>query len=296
MEKLKRVLHKLLFPHIALVAALVPISAGLLIYAFAADDANEYVTYVSYALSAYTLSLVCVRAPRWAKDIGRIKTENSYVSRYVSDAHLRVKISLYSSLIVNIAYVAMQLGLGVYHNSIWYYSLAVYYFLLAAMRWPLLKETLKHEPGENAFWEYLHYRFCGILLLVMNLALAVIVAYIVWQGRGFAHHFITTIAMAAYTFGTLAKAIVNVIKYRRYESPVFSASKAISLAAASVSVLTLETAMLSAFGQENSENFRRLMTAATGCAVCLFVLALAVYMIVHSTKEINRIKRSLKDE
>ena len=139
--------------------------------------------------------------------------------------------------------------------------------------------------------EHLLYRFCGVLLLLMNLALLVIVTYIVWLDRGFVHHSITTIAMAAYTFGTLAKAIVNVVKYRKYNSPVFSASKAVSLAAASVSVLTLETAMLTAFGEESGDAFRRIMTAATGAVVCLFVLVLAVYMIVRSTKQINQIKR-----
>lgn len=68
------------------------------------------------------------------------------------------------------------------------------------MRFFLAKETVLFEPGKNRFRELLVYRFCGILMLLMNIALSVLVGYIVWQGRTFQHHKITTIAMAAYTF------------------------------------------------------------------------------------------------
>lgn len=296
MEKAKRILTKLLFPHIAVVIVLVPVAAAMLIYAFVVPGANEAVSYASYGVSAYALAAVCVRVPDMVKAVGRIKEGNKYIRRYTTDAHLRVKLSLYGALFANLAYAVLQLGLGFYHDSLWFYAIAVYYVFLSVMRWSLLRETLKNEPGVNQFWEYLHYRFIGILLLLMNIALAVIVAYIVWLNRGITHHPITTIAMAAYTFGTLAKAIVNVVKYRKYESPVFSASKIISLAAASVSVLTLETAMLTAFGEASGPAFRQIMTGATGTAVCTFILAMAVYMIVRSTKEINRIKRSKANE
>ena len=291
MEKLKRIGTKLLFPHLAIVILLALVAATLLIYAFAFENANEIVAYLSYGLSAYALVLLCVRTPDIIRRAKNFKNDNKYLSRYLTDTHLRVQVSLYGSLFVNVAYALFQLGLGFWHASVWFYALAGYYGLLAVMRFVLVKETHKSRPGANLFMEHLLYRFCGVLLLLMNLALSVIVTYIVWLNRGVEHHSITTIAMAAYTFGTLAKAIVNVVKYRKYNSPVFSASKAVSLAAASVSVLTLETAMLTAFGQENSDAFRQRMTAATGAAVCLFVLALAVYMIVRSTKQINQIKR-----
>ena len=292
MGKLKAILWKLLFPYMAILILLVPIAAALLIYAFAFENAHPGVVYASYFLSAYALVIVCVRAPAiigWAKNL---KRDNRYLSRYFSDPHLRVKISLYTSLAMNTAYAILQLGLGFRHASIWFYSFAIYYLLLAAMRYVLLKESAKKTADRNLFMELLLYRFCGVLLLAMNLALAVIVFYIAWQNRGFEHHYITTIAMAAYTFGTLAKAIVNVIKYRKYQSPLMSASKAISLVSAIVSVLTLETAMLTAFGEQNEALFRQIMTSSTGAAVCLIVLAVAVCMIVRATKDIEKIKRS----
>ena len=94
----------------------------------------------------------------------------------------------------------------------------------------------------------------------MNLALALIIFFMVYWNRTFNHHEITTIAMAAYTFTALTMAIINIIKYKKYNSPVYSASKAISLASACVSMLTLESTMLTTFGDGTMDlTARRMM-------------------------------------
>ncbi len=294
METFKKILHKLLFPHMAIIMVLVLVSAAALIYTFISGKTETVIAYGIYTLSAYALTVICIRSSilfRKAKDF---KENNQYIQRYLTDVHLRIKISLYISVCMNMLYAMMQLISGFLFDSIWFYALAGYYVILAAMRYFLLKETRKEKPGEKQFREWLHYRFCGILLLFMNLALGVIVAYIVWLNRGFEHGEIMTIAMAAYTFYTMITACIHVVKYRRYESPLLSAAKAINLAAALVSMLSLETAMLTAFGAENGREFRRIMTGVTGSGVCALVLALAIYMIIHSTKEIKRMKKEVQ--
>ena len=135
------------------------------------------------------------------------------------------------------------------------------------------------------------YRACGIVFLVMNLALALMIFFMVYWNRTFEHHEITTIAMAAYTFGSMTMAIMNVVKYRKYNSPVYSASKAISLAAACVSMLTLESTMLTTFSDGTMTlTDRRIMLGATGVAVCAFIIAMAIYMIVQSSKKLKLLK------
>lgn len=49
--------------------------------------------------------------------------------------------------------------------------------------------------------------------------------------------------------------VIDLVKYRKYKYPVLSAAKAIRFAAALVSLLSLETAMLAQFGDD--ESFRR---------------------------------------
>jgi hypothetical protein len=291
MEQFKKIAWKFLFPHKAIIILSVPIAAALLIYAFAYEDANVVVAYIAYVFSAYSLTIVCMKAPIIVRKIKEIRNQNKYITLYRSDAQLRVKISLYSSVGLNILYALMQLFSGFYFHSIWFYALAGYYTLLAVMRFFLLKDARKLVAGQDKFYEFLLYRLCGVLLLLMNLTLGVIVFYIVWQNRGFEYHYIHTIAMAAYTFTALTMAIMNVIKYRKYNSPVFSASKAISLAAALVSMLTLESTMLTTFGDGTmTDTAQKWMLGATGGVISVLIVAMAIYMIVVGTKKLKQLK------
>ena len=91
--------------------------------------------------------------------------------------------------------------------------------------------------------------------------------------------------MALYTFYVTTHAIISMIKYRKYNSPVMSATKIISLSAVLVSMLSLETAMFSQFGGDTSPEFKRFMIAVTGAGVSLIVVSMSVYMIVRATRE-----------
>lgn len=136
------------------------------------------------------------------------------------------------------------------------------------------------------------YRTCGWVFLIMNLALSLMIFFMVYWNRTFQHHEITTITLAAYTFTAFTMAIINIVKYRKYNSPVYSASKIISLASASVSMLTLESTMLTTFNDGSvSLVGKKIMLGCTGGAVSAFVLTMAVYMIVQSTKKLKELKR-----
>lgn len=290
MERIKRILTDILFPHPAVAAALIPAAAALLIYVFVSESAGPVMTYGAYLLSAYALSVACARIPAICAKAKDIKRGNPFISRYAADTKLRVRLSLCGSFVMNAAYALAQLWLGFIHHSLWFYALSGYYALLGVMRYCLLREMNKHELGENRLAEYRLYRLCGFLLVLMNMALSVVVFYIAYQNRGFAYHYIMTLAMAAYTFYSFTMALIHIVQCRRYQSPVMSAVKTVNLAAALVSVLSLETAMLAAFGGADDAFFRRMMTACTGAAVCAAVLLLAVYMIVRATKEIRKIE------
>ena len=244
----KKLGKALLFPHIAIMILLVPISTALLVCSMMFVGTESVIAIISYVLAAYTLTVWCFKIPYLIKFFKSFKDENKYARRWQDDTRLRVNVSLYGSLAWNALYGIFQLWLGFYHHTFWFYSLGAYYICLGVMRFFLVRHTRKFAPGEKMQTELVKYRACGIVFLVMNLAIALIIFFMVYWNRTFQHHMITAIAMAAYTFTALTTAIVNVIKYRKYNSPVFSASKAISLAAALVSMLTLESTMLTTFG------------------------------------------------
>ena len=208
-----------------------------------------------------------------------------------SDESLKMKTSLYGTLILNAAYAALQLGMGLRHRSFWFISLSCYYFSLAVMRFSLLRHTRRHRPGELVEMELRKFRACGIVFLLMNLALSLMVFFMVYWNRTFIHHEITTIALATYTFTAFTLAIVNAVKHRKNGSPVYLASRAISLAAASVSMLTLESTMLTTFGNETiSLTERRIFLGTSGGAISVFIIVMAIYMIVRGTKSLKRMK------
>ena len=292
----KKLGKALLFPHIAIMIVLVPISTVLLVASMVFVGTESAIAYISYVLSAYTLTVWCVKIPYLINFFKTFKDENKYARKWQDDTRLRVNVSLYGSFFWNIAYALFQLWLGFYHHTFWFYSLGAYYICLAVMRFFLLLHTRKYAPGERMREELLKYRACGAVFLLMNLALALIVFFMVYWNRTFEHHMITAIAMAAYTFTAFTVAIVNVVKYRKYSSPVFSASKAISLAAALVSMLTLGSTMLTTFRDGTmTEMGEKLMLGSIGGGVSILIVATAIYMIVTGTRKIKQLDSEVKN-
>ncbi len=291
MNTLKKIGVALVFPHMAIMIVLLPIATVFLIYSMVVLGMETIPAYISYGLSAYTLAVWCVRIPKLVTAAKKFKKENRYVKRWFEDVRMRTNFMLYASLLWNAAYALFQFGLGFFHSTFWFYSLGGYYICLALMRVFLASHTRKYMPGEKMLNELKKYRTCGIVFLVMNLALTMIIFFMVYWNRTFIHHEITTITMAAYTFTTFSFAIVGIVRYKRYNSPVYSAAKAISLAAASVSMLTLSSTMLTTFNDGTLDlTSRRIMLACIGVAVSAFVITMAMYMIIQSTRKIKVLK------
>ena len=217
------------------------------------------------------------------------------MQKWFSDVHLRMNVSLYISLIWNVAFAIFQLGLGFYHKSFWFYSMFAYYVMLGVMRFFLVKHTRKYKANEETVIEVKKSILCGYLLIAMNLALALLVFFMVYFNKTFYHHVITTIALATYTFLTFTFAIINLVKYRKYKSAVYSSAKIISLIAGAVSILTLEATMLTTFGTNETPLFSQIMLSLTGAAVIGFAITMASIMIVKGNKQLKQIKNKTTD-
>ena len=287
----KKLGKALLFPHVAIMIVLVPIATVLLVGSMVFVGTESVIAYISYVLAAYTLMVWCFKIPYLIRFLKAFKDENKYARKWQDDTRLRVNASLYGSLAWNALYGIFQLWLGFYHHTFWFYSLGAYYICLGVMRFFLLLHTRKYAPGEKMQAELVKYRACGIVFLLMNLALALIVFFMVYWNRTFEHHMITAIAMAAYTFTAFTVAIVNVVRYKKYNSPVFSASKAISFAAACVSMLTLTSTLLTTFSDGSMGIVeQKFMLGSVGFAVSGVVVAMAIRMIVKGTKKLKESK------
>lgn len=292
MEQTKKALRKILFPGKAVMIYLVIISAVLLICIFAFDFKDNVFAYLSYVLSAYTMIIICRAAYKQIKKgIVTVEIKNEHIKRYLNDLSFRTCVSLYASLTINVVYAIVRFFFGIFYLSFWFGSIAVYYFCLAVMRFMLLRYAHRNAFGKDQISEYKQYRICGVVLMVLNLALTGMVILVVVKNYSYSYPGTMIYAIGAYTFYNIITAIINVVKFRRQNSPALSSAKIINLASALVSMLALETAMLSQFGSSESPLFRQAMISATGGFVCLIVLSTAVYMIIRATKNLKRLKQ-----
>lgn len=170
----------LLFPRIPVVILSVPIAAALLIHTFLYGEEHSLIAYVSYAISAYSLTIVCAciaRRPRG--ELKAVLHRNPYIHRYLTDIPFKTQVSLYLSLGLNLLFAAMKLFFGIWFRSVWFGTLAVYYILLAVMRFFLLCHVNRAGIGSNLVSEMKQYRLCGEILVLMNIALAGVVILVV---------------------------------------------------------------------------------------------------------------------
>ena len=296
MEKFKAILKRIFcLPPMPTVLLMV-FGYGLLILVFALDIQDPALRYAAYLASAYALIITCTGLVYINTAIGGVKKfisahplmkkfrSTAVGEKYMTDVRFRAGISLYQGFFINLLYIAMKLVSGIVYRSTWFIALAVYYILLAVMRFLLVRRL----NAQDEVTELRRYRLCGVMLLFMNQALAGIVIFMVHQNRHFSYPGYLIYAMAAYSFYAVTVAIINIVKTRRHQSPILSAAKAINLVAALVSILSLTTAMLTQFGGDDNADFNQTMTAAVGGGVCTIVICMAAYMIWRANKNLKK--------
>lgn len=296
---LKKIGKKLLFPPIWLMIILALISAISLVLVFIKGMEESPIAYVIYVVSFYTLSVICIFLamvlPKRYRTIKQKVYENPLGNRYMTDVGFKNHVSLYCSLAVNLLYVGTNVFSAIFYRSGWFGIFAVYYIILAIMRFLLVRYINKNKLGEKRLMELERSRLCAIILTTLNLVLSGAVLMILYRNGGFHYNGILIYVMAMYTFYVTTTAIIDLIQYRKYDNPILSTSKVIKMAAALVSMLSLETAMFSQFGEEMSPENQRIMIALTGAGVSVVVITMAIYIIVRSTKEIKQVRRLKKN-
>lgn len=287
----KKMGKKLLFPPVWLMLLLTVLSAAGLVAVFVNGWDSAPVAYAVYVLAFYTLCVVtvfCVMV--LPKQYGRIKEKvlvNPLGNRYATDKVFRTKVSLNLSLGINLLYVAINVLSWYLYKSWWFVCLAVYYVILSVMRFLLVRYIRLNDIGANRYGELKRSLACSYIMLLLNFFLIGAVMMVVYRNRGYEYHGVLIYVMAMYTFYTATHAIINLIKYRSFESPVMSTAKVISMASALVSMLNLETAMFAEFGADMAKADQSLMIMLTGAGISITVIAMAVHTIVRCTKEMK---------
>ena len=285
----------LLFPPIWIIILLTLISTVALVSIFINGWEMSPLAYVSYVLAFYTLTaicIVCVRVlPGYYKRVKNKMHENKYIDRYITDAVFKSNVGLYRSFSINLIYVVVNAVSGYIYQTYWFVIFAVYYAIIALMRLLLVRYVIKNPIGNNQLGELKRARQCACILMIVNLALSGAVLMMVLFDRGFQYQGFLIYVIALYTFFITVTAVIDMIKYRKYNSPILSVTKVIKMASALFSMLFLETAMFAQFGSDTSVEVKKLMIILTGAGISVAVITMAIYMIVQTTGEINKYKK-----
>jgi len=279
-------MKKLLYPktHILLIGLLTIVIS--LIYLIFFNGFGTSISYALYLIMTYFLIVICIRIYNIIKSkINRFIDNNKYLNKYKNDHKLRYKISLFTSLILNIVYAMFKLLSGIIFKSFWFISFALYYFLLIILRSNIAKEELKVTTDLKD--EFIKYRKTGIILLFTNVILTIIILIIVNQKIMNIYPDWMAITVAVYTFYLLFNSTYNLIKYRKYKSPLISSSKVINVITSLVSLISLEIILIPTFGRSQTDFFE-IMIMATGGGIALIIIIISLYMIIRSTEWLNK--------
>jgi len=289
MKSWKHIVHSICYPHSAIAILSLPLAVLLQLYALVKPALAIELRVGIYLFFPYSLLIFFLRLPMLQGELQRLAQKNQFLQQYISDLGLRIRLSLLTLFSSNSLYALVLLVLGFVHRDAWSFALSGYYCLLALMRFFLLRKS-RTELGENLLDEYRRFRLCGIVLLLMSLALGRIVLLMAQRNRAVEHPVIVSVLMAAYAFVIFINAMIHLLRCRRSKSPVIQAAKLLSFVTALVSALSVQTVMIGSFGKGNTSAYNRMLILLNGALVCGIVLLLALRMIVAAQKQLRKIR------
>ncbi len=291
-DKMKKILTFLKNPptYVKILTFLVTIlsSIGSIVIAIAGLEEGSFLAVLSYIIFAvagvslgYSVYLLIPIIPNIKRSTISFLEKREFTRRVLKSYGFRTLVFAFGTFVLSIFFGAVNAYMGIINDSIWYGALATYYILLAIMRGGIL---LVHQKGidEQRSGEIALYRRCGIILLVLNVALSSAIAQMIFEDAHFSFVGWTIFAYAAYAFFKIGMSIYNLIKAHKQESLTIRAIRNINLADATVSILALQTALLTAFSEGDIDI--SLMNTMTGIVVSAFAVGLGVYMIVYANK------------
>ena len=280
--------QKLLHPSKWVLIFVPPLSFAALIFIFATQTTRSVSAYMIYCMSAYSLTIWLAALPRLIKEMKtaimtsrfmRKVSSSKITGRYLNDLAFRGNVSIYQGMAVNAFYVVFRIVAGIRYASVWFISMAVYHLVLGGL-WAYLVVCYRRRDPEL---ERRCYHTTAWLLFLLNIPMGGMIVLMVRTNSGFSYPGYIIYLSALYTFYTMVTSIQNLVKFRKLGSPILSAAKVLNFIAAMMSILGLQTAMISHFS-ENGESYRKMMNAITGGFVYSIVILIAVIMLLHNIK------------
>ncbi len=295
-------LRRMFQPPRGVLAVLVLLSCVLLPIVLTGGRDRSAAAYIVYPLSAYTLTAVLLSAPRFFRALkARLRSlpllqrirKHPIGALYLDDHLFRGHLSLLRGSFISLLFALFKAIAAILYRSVWFGAVAMYYLLSGGIRLFLLyamqKEKRHEQAGSKAAYRWNIYRLCGAMLFALQIGMTGMVIQMVRDNQHMQYPGVVIYGTAIYTFCITITAIVNLVKYRKQDNPILSASKAITFLSSLMSVLALQTSMIMRFGADD-DAFRIRANAITGGVVCAAALLIAIYMTVRGYRNVKKHK------
>lgn len=262
------------------------------------NSAIVIASYILFAIAglslAYSVYLLILLFPKIKNRIIAFLEKHEFTYLLLRNFGFRTVIFAIGSFVMSVLFSGFNAYMGIANRSIWYGALAAFYISLAFLRGGVLayhKNRIgkKEREKNEAYAKAKVYRNSGIITLVLNVALSVAIGQMIFSDAHFTYMGWTVFAYAAYAFYKITISIITFIKAHRQTDLTVRAIRNINLVDSLVSILALQTALLSTFS--GGEVDISLFNTFTGILVSGVSLGIGIYMVISANQKMKEIQK-----
>ncbi|MDO4416478.1 MAG: hypothetical protein Q4C20_15505 [Erysipelotrichaceae bacterium] len=188
-------------------------------------------------------------------------------------------LSMELNLLMSVYYIYVAVR---YQNQ-WFIDSAFFYTSLTIARFAMLRTYQFDKP--SMLQQYRLYMMIGYLMFAMMTSLFLMTVMIVNEHYIVHYPGHSLYAAAAFSIYLIISAFSGYFRHRHYKSPLLSGTQMISISAALLGVLSLQTAFLPMF-TDNPE-IHRIANLITGTIVFTIMIVMSAHMVIRGGRKVD---------
>ena len=208
--------------------------------------------------------------PRLVARVKSIFANSRFVSAYLKNHRVRILVGLFVSFIINSVYVVFNAIYGIINKNLWLITVSVYYTLLAALRYTVLRAG---GDGGSLYREYRAAAIGGAIVIAISLAMSGMMVYSAISLRSLHYSALLIAVLSVYSFYSLTRGVFGIRKSRNDGIPTHRAAYTIQLTSAITSIFNLRLATVEVAAYEERE-----LTLFLSVAISFSVFSLGAFL------------------
>lgn len=260
---------------------------------------------VIFVLIAFTsLLLTCVwffrirtpylLVPIWTLSIYTWAMTAYWIYLFVSSKKLQEELEVFEimqknslalclSMELNLLFSVYYIYVAIRYQNQWFFDTAFFYTSLTIARFVMLRNYQFDKP--SMFQQYKLYMMIGYLMFAMMSALFLMTVMIVNEHYVVHYPGISLYIAAGFSLYLIISAVSGFIRNHHYHSPLLSGTQMISISAALLGILSLQTAFLPMI--TDNAVIQRNCNLFTGAVVFGIMIFMSLHMIIRGGRKMN---------